>query len=121
MHFCIVFLGFENNLGKLQTAIAQSCKHLFCIVKLVNRVRENGEKMKKAKPTKEELKEMKALGIKRTDKKAVAAYYADKAAKAALAEQEAKKAAAEKARLDREANPTTEDLLKKILTVLESK
>jgi large conductance mechanosensitive channel len=94
---------------------------LFCIVKLVNKLRENGEKMKKAKPTKEEKKEMKALGIKRTDRKAVAAYYADKAAKAALADEEAKKAAAEKARLDREANPTTEDLLKKILTVLESK
>ena len=94
---------------------------LFTIVKIINKVREDGAKLKKRKPTKEEKKEMKALGIKRSNKEAVAAYYADKEAKAKLAEEEAKAAEAEKARLEREANPTTEDLLKKILSAIESK
>ena len=57
---------------------------------------------------------MKKRGIKFSDKAAVAAYYAEKAKK----EAEAKAAAAEKARLDRLANPTTEDLLKKIIEIL---
>ena len=92
---------------------------LFTIVKIINKIRDDGEKLKKKKPTKEEKKEMKALGIKLRDKKAVAAYYADKEEKAKLAAEEAKKAEEEKARLDREANPTTEDLLKKILAVME--
>ena len=94
---------------------------LFTIVKIINKMREDGAKLKKCKPTKEEKKEMKALGIKRSNKEAVAAYYADKEAKAKLAEEEAKAAEAEKARLEREANPTTEDLLKKILSAIESK
>ncbi|MBE6600077.1 MAG: large conductance mechanosensitive channel protein MscL [Ruminococcaceae bacterium] len=94
---------------------------LFTIVKIINKVREDGAKLKKRKPTKEEKKGMKALGIKRSNKEAVAAYYADKEAKAKLAEEEAKAAEAEKARLEREANPTTEDLLKKILSAIESK
>ncbi len=94
---------------------------LFCIVKVINKMRENSDKLKKSKPTKEEAAEMKALGIKLRDKKAVEAYYADKAAKAAAAAEEAKRDEEEKARLDREANPTTEDLLKKILAAIENK
>ena len=94
---------------------------LFVIVKFINKVREDSEKAKKNKPTKEERKEMKALGIKRYDRKAVAAYYADKEEKAKLAAEAAKKAEEEKARLDREANPTTEDLLKQIRDLLATK
>ncbi len=88
---------------------------LFIIVKVINKARDNHNNLVKSKPTKEERKEMKKLGIKRSDKAAVAAYYAEKAAKA----EEAKKAEEEKARLDRLENPTTEDLLKQIVALLQ--
>lgn len=92
---------------------------LFTIVKLVNKARE-GQKswadgMTEGKPTREERREMKKAGIKFSNKAAVAAFYAEKARKL----EEEKKAAAEKARLEREANPTTEDLLKQIRDLLQ--
>ena len=93
---------------------------LFSIVKIINHVREKDKKFKEdLKPviSKEDRKELKKRGIKQKDTAAVAAYFAEKAA----AEKAAAEAAAEKARLEREANPTTEDLLKKILKVLEEK
>ena len=98
---------------------------LFCIVKIINRVRE-ADKQLKDKQLKDGLapmisradrKEMKKQGIKAKDSAAVAAYFAAKAEKEAAA----KAAAEEKARLEREANPTTEDLLKKILAAIEEK
>ena len=58
---------------------------------------------------------MKKQGIKLRDEAAVEAYYAAKA----KAEAEAKAAEEEKARLEREANPTTEDLLKQIIVLLK--
>ena len=95
---------------------------LFIIVKIINKMRENHDDMvekikknKKVRPTKEEKREMKALGIKRRDKAAIEGYYADKARKA----EEAKIAAEEKAKADRLANPTTEDLLKEIRDLLK--
>ena len=92
---------------------------LFTIVKIINKVRESQEaisdKLDDGKPTKEERKEMKKLGIKFSDKAAVAEFYAEKAKKIA----EEKAAAEEKARLDRLANPTTEDLLKEIRDLLK--
>ncbi len=94
---------------------------LFMIVRFINKVREGNKKLKEGvrlgKPTPEERKEMKALGIKRSDKEAVAAYYADKAKK----EEEARAAQEEKARLDRLANPTVEDLLKQIRDLMQEK
>lgn len=93
---------------------------LFCIVKFFNKLREGNTKMKKAmkgKATKEDKIAMKKMGIRRNDKVAVQAYFDAKAQK----EAEEKAAAEEKARLDREANPTTEDLLKKILATLQEK
>ena len=92
---------------------------LFTIVKIVNRTR-NGHKaftndMLEGQPTREERKEMKKQGIKFSNKAAVAAFYAEKAKKI----EEEKKAAEEKARLEREANPTTEDLLKQILAEMK--
>ena len=93
---------------------------LFCIVRMFNRAKERDQKFKDSlKPviSREDRKAMKAQGIKAKDSAAVAAYFAAKAEKEAAE----KAAAAEKARLEREANPTTEDLLKKILTVLETK
>jgi len=92
---------------------------LFVIVKLVNQFRDGQKKLngmlKKGKPTREERKEMRKLGIKLSDKEAVAAYYAEKERKA----EEEKKEAEEKARLEREANPTVEDLLKQIRDLLQ--
>ncbi|MBQ8439996.1 MAG: MscL family protein [Clostridia bacterium] len=92
---------------------------LFVIVKIVNRARD-GQKaftndMMEGQPTREERKEMKKQGIKFSNKAAVAAFYAEKAKKL----EEEKKAAEEKARLEREANPTTEDLLKQILAEMK--
>ncbi len=92
---------------------------LFLIVKLFNGVRDGQKQWVDSLddhiPSKAERKEMKKRGIKMSDKAAVAAFYAEKAAAI-----EAEKAAAEeKARLERLANPTTEDLLKEILAELK--
>lgn len=92
---------------------------LFCILRTINHVREEyaelSEKARKGKPTREERQAMKAAGIKRRDKAAVAAWYAEQAMMA----EEARLAAEEQARLDRLANPTTEDLLKDIRLLLQ--
>ncbi len=92
---------------------------LFTIVKLINKAKETNQGFAKdfneGKPTKEERKEMKKLGIKFSNKAAVAAYYTEKANKIA----EEKKAAEEKARLEKLANPTTEELLKQIRDLLQ--
>ena len=92
---------------------------LFTIVKVINKIRENQEaladRIDEGKPTKEERREMKNRGIRFSDKAAVAEFYAEKAKKIA----EEKAAAEEKARLDRLANPTTEDLLKEIRDLLK--
>ena len=92
---------------------------LFTLVKIINALRDGHEaledKISDGIPSKAERKEMKALGIKIKDTEAVAAYLAEKKR---LAEEEAAKAAAEaeeQARIERENNPTTEDLLKQIL------
>ena len=96
---------------------------LFCIVRAFNRVRENqkeaAEKAKGRKAKKADRKLMKAEGINTRDKAAVAAWYAARAEKAAAEAAAAAAAAEEKARLDRLANPTTEDLLKDILAELK--
>ena len=96
---------------------------LFCIVRVFNRIRDNqreaAAKIKAGKPTKEERKALKAEGIKLSDKAAVAAWRAEKAEKAAAEAAAAAAAAEEQARLDRLANPTTEDLLKAILDELK--
>ena len=96
---------------------------LFCIVRAFNRVRENqkeaAEKAKGRKAKKADRKLMKAEGVKVRDKAAVAAWYAARAEKAAAEAAAAAAAAEEKARLDRLANPTTEDLLKDILAELK--
>lgn len=96
---------------------------LFCIVRIFNRIRDNQKeaaaKIKAGKPTKEERKALKAEGIKPRDKAAVAAWRAAKAEKAAAEAAAAAAAAEEQARLDRIANPTTEDLLKAILAEMK--
>jgi large conductance mechanosensitive channel len=100
---------------------------LFTLVKLINKFSEGHKNLTKNltkaltdgifddAPSRAERKEMKKRGIKFSDKAAVSAYYAEKA----KAAEEAKAAAAEKARLEREANPTTADLLKEIRDLLK--
>ena len=92
---------------------------LFTLVKIINTVRESqlaiGDKIIDGIPTKADYKDMKARGIKFSDTEAVTAYMNEKRR---IAEEKAAKAAAEaeeQARIERENNPTTEDLLKQIL------
>lgn len=94
---------------------------LFCIVKAINALTEQQQamtaKLMSGVISSADKKQMKKQGISLRDKEAVEAYFKAKelAAEAAKAEEE------EKARLEREANPTTEDLLKKIVVLLENK
>ena len=98
---------------------------LFVIVKIINGLRDGHKKMaediRDDFPTKEEKRELKKLGIKLHDRAAVKAFLAEKDRQAAEAKAKAEAEAAEKARLDRLANPTTEDLLKEILATLKNK
>ena len=85
---------------------------LFCIVKTINHLHEEAQEDRLERKQRRELR---ANGIKPRDKAAVAAYLEKKKAEAAAAaEEEARKAAEERA-----ANPTTEDLLKMILTEIK--
>lgn len=94
---------------------------LFSIVKVINSVREGRKKLdfdaRNGRPSKEDRKEMKKRGIKFSDADAVADFYEEKAQR----EASAKAAAEEKARLEKEANPSTEDLLKQIRDLLKNK
>ena len=96
---------------------------LFVIVKIINKFRAEHDEMVNAfyknKLTKAQKKELKAAGIKKSDKEAVKAYFDEK--KRLADEEAAKKAAAEAeaARIERENNPTTEDLLKMILAEMK--
>ncbi|MBQ4091658.1 MAG: large conductance mechanosensitive channel protein MscL [Clostridia bacterium] len=94
---------------------------LFTIVKILNKLREGRGELEKGKLTREQRKELKANGIKAHDKDAAKAYFDKKKADEAAAAAAAAEAAAEAARLEREANPTTEDLLKLILAELKNK
>ena len=94
---------------------------LFTIVKIINTVRANHEKMTNlvvnGKVSKEEKKEMKSLGFNYRSEADVEVYRAQKAAEA----EAAAKAAEEAAALERANNPTTEDLLKDIRELLKNK
>ena len=96
---------------------------LFVIVKLFNKFRENQQelssKLNKGKLTKAQKKELNAAGVKVRDKAAVAAYFAKKQQEAEQKAAEEKAAAEAAAKAEREANPTTEDLLKLILAELK--
>lgn len=95
---------------------------LFAIVKIINKLREGqGNLKKKSKLDREQIKELKANNVKIRDKAAVEAYFAEKQRLADEAAAAEAAAAAEQARLDREANPTTEDLLKQILAEMQKK
>ena len=95
---------------------------LFTILKVVNKVREDrkelSEKIAEKTLDRKERKELREHGVSIRDKKAVKAYFDEKKRLAAEAAAKAKAEADEKARIDRENNPTAEDLLKKILEVI---
>lgn len=92
---------------------------LFTIVKIVNKLRERGEEVREGYISREERRELKAHGIKLHDVDAVKAYFAEKKQKEAEEAAAAAAAAEEQARLEREANPTAEDLLKLILAEMK--
>ena len=98
---------------------------LFTIVKIVNTLKDGHKKivadLLDDVPTKADRKEMKKLGVKLTDDAAVKAFMENKKKTAAEQAEREKAEAEEKARLDRINNPTTEDLLKDILTALKEK
>ena len=98
---------------------------LFSIVRVMNKIRENNDKLekvlKKYKLSKEQKKELKSLGVSRFDREGVKAYLDQKAQEKAQAEEKAKLEAEEKAKAERLANPTTEDLLKQIIQILDKK
>lgn len=98
---------------------------LFIIVRTMNKIKakqtELAEDVMASKITKELKKEIKDQGISLKDKEAVKAYLVEKAAKQAEKEAEEARLAEEAAAKERAENPTTEDLLKAILKVLEAK
>ena len=98
---------------------------LFTIVRVMNRIREKNDKLenviKKNTLSKAQRKELKALGISLLDRDAVKDYLDKKAQEKAQAEEKAKLEAEEKAKAERLANPTTEDLLKQIIQILDKK
>ena len=94
---------------------------LFAIVKIVNTLREGKKKIVAEllddAPTKADLKEMRKQKIRITEEN-VEAFLKEKKLRLEAEEAKAKAEAEEKARLERLANPTTEDLLKDILAEL---
>ena len=96
---------------------------LFTIVKLINAFRDGrkefNEKVSEKTLDRHERKELRENGIKIRDKAAVKAYFDEKQRLADEAAAAKAAADAEAARLEREANPTTEDLLKLILAELK--
>lgn len=95
---------------------------LFTIVKLINKFRteqkEFSEFIAEKTLNRKERQELRKNGIKIRDKEAVKAYFDEKKRLADEAAAKAKAEAEEKARIEREQNPTSEDLLKKILEVI---
>lgn len=98
---------------------------LFVIVKIINGIRDGHKKfadeIRDDIPTKEEKREMKKLGIKLHDREAVKAFLNKKDKEAAEAKAKAEAEEAEKARLARLENPTTEDLLEEIRDLLKNR
>ena len=96
---------------------------LFTIVKVINAVREGKKKAVEEIlgdfPTRAEIKEMKKLKLNYKSFEALEKYRKEKAERAKAEEEKAKAEAEEKARLERLANPTTEDLLKEIRDILK--
>ena len=98
---------------------------LFTIIKVMNKVKENNEKIqeeiRKNKITKEDRKILKERGIKLSNVDAVKAYLEERENLRLAEIEKAKKEAEEKAIKERLENPTVEDLLKDIKVLLQEK
>ncbi len=96
---------------------------LFMIVKTINKISEERnsltEKIKNHTLSKQERKEIKQAGISLRDKQAVKKYLEDKKAKKEAEELALKQEEEAKALAERLANPTDNDLLKRIVQLLE--
>lgn len=100
---------------------------LFCVVKAINTFTEQQkaltgkltDKIMSNIISSEDKKALKKQGISLRDKDAVKAYFEAKVAAEEAAKAAAEAEAAAVAAAEREANPTTEDLLKKIIVLLE--
>ena len=120
--FTAIVTAMSNNILKPIVNFFLIALVLFTIVKVINKVRteqkEFAEKVAEHTLDRKERKELKEHGIKIRDKAAVEAYFAEKKRLADEAAAKAKAEEEEKARIEREKNPTAEDLLKKILEVI---
>ena len=89
---------------------------LFCIVKIINKLRDDTTLLQKNNLSKRKLKsELKKAGINQKDEKAVEKYLESKRLEA----EEAARLEEEKKLLEREQNPTDNELLRKIVALLE--
>ena len=89
---------------------------LFCIVKIMNKLREDTNIIKNKTVSQRKTEaEMKKLGINPHDRAAAAEYFNKKRAEAETAQRMAEEAK----RIERENNPTDNDLLRKIVALLE--
>lgn len=97
---------------------------LFSIVRIINNIRELNDDIKEGASkmilNRHEIAELKANGVDVLNRKAVDAYYEEKARLAKEAEEKAKAEAAAKAAA-KDAQLTSEDLLKEIRDILKSK
>ena len=98
---------------------------LFTIIKVINTIKENNEKIqeeiRKNKITKEDRKILKERGIKLSNREGVKAYLEERENLRLAEIEKAKKEAEEKAIKERLENPTVEDLLKDIKVLLQEK
>ena len=97
---------------------------LFTIVKIINKVREERnemkEKLRRNTPTRAQRKEMKKLGIKLHDYNEVQKYLDNYYNKIEEDKKKAEEEAKEKARLELEANPTADMVLREIRDILKT-
>lgn len=98
---------------------------LFTIIKVINAVKENNEKLqeeiRKNKINKEDRKILKERGIKLSNRDAVKEYLEERESLRLAELEKAKAEAEEKARKERLENPTVEDILKDIKEILKDK
>jgi len=98
---------------------------LFIVLKVAMKsnqiLNETSKNLKKLKLTKEEKKELKEKGISLRDRKAINEYRAEKVKEAEEKKKQEEEEAKAKAEAERLANPTQEDLLKEIISILKEK
>lgn len=94
---------------------------LFIIVRAMNKLKDQNDALKSKKLSKADKAALKENGIKLRDRKAVKEFFAERERLEAEAAARAEAEAAEQARIEKENNPTSEELLKRIVAILETK